>query len=144
MRFESNKHPLVAILFAIVTLLLIYSVYTSFKIVGPVGLVINFIISASVITFLWSFWIITYYEINKRVLSYRSSLFNGKISIDNIIRIETNTTMWVGLKPALDIRGVIIYYNDYDSIYFSPKNQEGFCSKLIELNPGIKIVDRKV
>jgi len=35
---------------------------------------------------------------------------------------------------------VIIYYNKYDEIYFSPADNEAFVVALLEINPEIEVV----
>ena len=49
-------------------------------------------------------------------------------------------TLWVGTRPATAKNGVIIYYNKYDEIYFSPSDNEAFVAALLEINPEIKVV----
>ena len=70
----------------------------------------------------------------------RSSILFGKFSISSIHKIAVNQTLWVGTRPATAKNGVIIYYNKYDEIYFSPSDNEAFVAALLEINPEIKVV----
>ena len=70
----------------------------------------------------------------------RSSILFGKFSISSIHKIAVNQTLWVGTRPATVKNGVIIYYNKYDEIYFSPSDNEAFVAALLEINPEIEVV----
>jgi hypothetical protein len=47
--------------------------------------------------------------------------------------------MWVGRKFGLASKGMIISYNRFDEIYFTPKEQDLFLEELQKINPNIKI-----
>jgi hypothetical protein len=64
----------------------------------------------------------------------------GKFSVSSIQKIAVNKTLWVGTRPATARNGVIIYYNKYDEIYFSPSDNEAFIKALLEINPEIEVV----
>jgi hypothetical protein len=97
------------------------------------------IIGLVVILFLW-IWFDTYYEIKGNELFYKSAFIKGSINIDSIYEITRDKTMYVGLKPALALKGLIIRYNKYDDIYLSPKDADGFIEALRQINPAINIV----
>jgi len=64
----------------------------------------------------------------------------GKFSVSSIQKIAINKTLWVGTRPATARNGIIIYYNKYDEIYFSPSDNEAFATALLEINPEIEVV----
>lgn len=88
------------------------------------------------------FWLYfgTNYELSKENgLIYRSGPFNGKIKIDRITEIIKGKTLWVGFRPATSRKGLIIKYDKYNELYISPKTNELFINKILELNNTIKI-----
>lgn len=90
------------------------------------------------------FWLYfgTYYQLSKEDgLMYRSGPFSGKISIDRISEIVKGKTLWVGLKPATARKGLIVKYDKYNEIYISPKTNDSFIEKLLELKSDIKITE---
>ena len=44
------------------------------------------------------------------------------------------------MKPALDTKGFIITYNQYDDVYVSPQKSDVFLQELLKINPKIEIV----
>ncbi|HET8839525.1 MAG TPA: PH domain-containing protein, partial [Flavobacteriaceae bacterium] len=50
-------------------------------------------------------------------------------------------TRWCGLKPATAGKGLVVKYNKYDEIYISPKTNDSFVEKLLQLNPKIEIIE---
>ncbi|EAR00976.1 PH domain-containing protein [Maribacter sp. HTCC2170] len=87
---------------------------------------------------LWIFFG-TNYELHKDGFIYRSGPINGKISIDRIYEIVKGRTLWMGSRPATAKKGLIIKYDAYNEIYISPKTNEKFIEKILELNPDILI-----
>ena len=85
----------------------------------------------------------TAYWIKDNHLHYRSAFIRGKISIMRINEIQLNKTLWVGLKPALTTKGMIIRYNTYDEIYLAPVDKETLVKELIKINADIKIYSAK-
>ncbi|TRO66828.1 PH domain-containing protein [Christiangramia sabulilitoris] len=88
------------------------------------------------------FWIqfSTKYELTEKTLIYQSGPIKGKIEIERIHEIIKNKTLWVGLKPAMARKGLIIKYDKYDEIYISPESNEIFVDKIVEINPEIKVI----
>lgn len=89
-------------------------------------------------------WILldTKYVIKQSQLHYYSGPFRGKIEIDKIRKIK-NHSGWivpVTMKPGLEINGLIVYYNQFDDIYISPKEKKEFLEELLRINPMIEIV----
>lgn len=81
----------------------------------------------------------TYYQIKDNKLVYRSGFIRGEIDIASISEIINGKTMWVGVKPALAMGGIIIKYNRFDDIYLSPKNNEELIEDLLKLNGDIVV-----
>lgn len=101
---------------------------------------ITFVILAATTLMMISFYTHTYYRIDGDELRWRSSILFGKFSVSSIRKVVVNQTLWVGTKPATARNGVIIYYNKYDEIYFSPADNEAFVAALLEINPEIEVV----
>ncbi|MBL6611338.1 MAG: PH domain-containing protein [Flavobacteriaceae bacterium] len=101
---------------------------------------ITFVILAATTLMMISFYTHTYYRIDGDELRWRSSILFGKFSVSSIREVVVNQTLWVGIKPATARNGVIIYYNKYDEIYFSPADNEAFVAALLEINPEIEVV----
>ena len=106
---------------------------------GPKAL-IAFVILAAISLLMISIYTHTYDHINGGELRWRSSVLFGKFPISSIHKITVNKTLWVGTRPATAQNGVIIYYNKYDEIYFSPSDNEAFVDALLEINPEIEVV----
>jgi hypothetical protein len=87
-------------------------------------------------------WILhgTKYTISKSHLIYNCGPISGKIKLQDIKKIEKEKTLWSGLRPATARNGLIIHFSKYDEIYISPKTNETFLKKLLELHPKV-IVD---
>ena len=93
-----------------------------------------------IVGFLFWLYFGTNYELTKENgLIYRSGPFNGKISLERITEIIKGKTLWVGFRPATARKGLIIKYDKFNEIYISPKNNESFIKKILELNKTIKI-----
>ena len=108
--------------------------------ISGIEAVIAFVILAATTLMVIAFYTHTYYRIEGNELRWRSSILFGKFSISSIHKIAVNQTLWVGTRPATAKNGVIIYYNKYDEIYFSPSDNEAFVAALLEINPEIKVV----
>ncbi|SDI63921.1 PH domain-containing protein [Winogradskyella thalassocola] len=81
----------------------------------------------------------TNYELTQTELKYKSGPIRGKIEIDKIHEIIKGKTLWSGFKPATARNGLIIKYEKYNEIYISPKTNDSFVKKILELNNKIKI-----
>lgn len=96
----------------------------------------------SVVSLLLWIYFGTNYELSKKNgLIYKSGPINGKINIDRITKIIKGKTLWVGFRPATARKGLIIKYDKYNELYISPKTNEMFINKILELNNKIKISD---
>lgn len=81
----------------------------------------------------------TEYELTQTELKYKSGPFRGKIEISQIKEIIKGKSLYSGLKPATARHGLIIKYDMYEEIYISPKTNDTFVKKILELNPDIKV-----
>lgn len=100
----------------LLTFLLVYSV--------PMGLLF------------WMYFDTSYQIVNEK-LYYRCAFFKGEIEIATIKELEVGATMYVGLKPALAFKGIIIKYGKYDDIYVAPENNDELTNDLLTINPSI-------
>lgn len=87
---------------------------------------------------LW-FYFGTNYELNNKELIYRGGPLSGKLSIDRITEIVKGKTMWMGIKYATARKGLIVKFDQYNEIFISPKREDLFVEKLLELNGGIQV-----
>jgi hypothetical protein len=101
---------------------------------------IAFVVLTATTLMMIAFYTHTYYTIDGNELHWRSSILFGKFSVSSIQKIAVNKTLWMGTRPATARNGVIIYYNKYDEIYFSPSDNEAFVKALLEINPEIEVV----
>ena len=145
MKFEAKK----GILFQVITFGLagLFLGVVSYRIFSEGTFTSKFILSDLVmililIPLIWALFS-TKYELSDKYLFYQSGPIKGKIEIDKIREIIVGKSLWVGLKPALARKGLIIKYNKYDEIYISPKTNEGFVSKIKEINPDIHVIQEK-
>jgi len=90
--------------------------------------------------FLWIF-LGTHYTIKNGYLYHRSGPFFGKMKISSIAKIKYHSGWYVPVlyRPATDTVGIIITYNKFDDIYFSPKERDMFVKELLRINPEIEI-----
>lgn len=81
----------------------------------------------------------TVYEIKQDTVYYRSGFVRGAIKIDRIREIIKGKTMYAGLKPATAANGLIIKYDKFEEIYFSPATNDSFIDALLKLKKDIII-----
>ncbi len=142
MKFKSRKDILISSIIIGLSILLIGTV--SFDVATTTNARHEYwsmlIVLAAVALLLWLYFG-TNYELSKDQLIYRSGPINGKIEISRIREIIKGKTIWVGLKPATARKGLIVKYDKYNEIYISPKTNESFIKKILELNSKIKITE---
>ena len=82
------------------------------------------------------FWMYfdTSYNITNEKLYYRCAFIKGEIEVASIKELEVGATMYVGLKPALAFKGIIVKYGKFDDIYIAPENNEELVSDLLAIN----------
>ncbi|MBJ6368107.1 PH domain-containing protein [Snuella sedimenti] len=142
MKFKSKKDPLLTTLILGLNLFLIgvaFSRLTLNHIKKTDYWGITLILAVVALLFWIQFG--TYYKLSKNELTYRSGPISGKIHTDRIKEIIKGKTLWVGLKPATSRKGLIIKYDTYNEIYISPKTNELFIEKTLEINSNIKITE---
>lgn len=143
MKFKSRKDILFGSGFLGLPIILIgitlYAFIWSERGVPWWGLILVFIICAS---FMWFFFSIRY-ELSDDSLIYRYTLIHRKIRLVRIKEIVVRKILYVATGPATAGNGLIIKYDDYNMIYISPKSNETFIKKILELNSNIKISDGK-
>ncbi|MGY6522460.1 MAG: PH domain-containing protein [Mongoliitalea sp.] len=81
----------------------------------------------------------TSYQIANGFFSYRCAFIKGKIDIQKIKKVSSNTTLFSGIKPALATKGIVIFYNRFDEIYVAPENNEELIADLLKINPEIEV-----
>lgn len=83
------------------------------------------------------------YKIEKETLNIKCTfLLNVNIEIKSIRKItETYNPL---SSPAASIDRLEIIYNKFDSVIISPKHKKEFIQNLLEINPNIEIVYRKL
>lgn len=140
MKFESKKDTLFTILILIINVFLIgvlIAILSNGTMETHKYWAIILILSIVYLLFWLHFG--TNYELSENGLVYRSGPFKGKINLDRINEIVKGKTVWVGFKPATSRKGLIVKYDKYNEIYISPKTNESFIEKLLELKNNIKI-----
>ncbi|MFA5556726.1 MAG: PH domain-containing protein [Flavobacteriaceae bacterium] len=102
-------------------------------------------IGVTVLTIGLFLWILfgTYYKIENDYLHHRSGPLFGKMKISSIKKIKYHSGWYVPVlyRPSTDIVGVIITYNKFDDIYFSPQQRDEFVRDLLKINPEIEVID---
>jgi hypothetical protein len=139
-RFLSTKNGLIQIilwsLVVVLSGLLVSSIITS----TPIPFVPKLILGLVIALIIWVL-LDTRYVIKTKFLLYRSGPFRGRIDITKIKKIKLHSGLFVpvSMKPALDINGFIITYNQYDDVFVSPSNSSIFLEELKKINPSIEI-----
>lgn len=87
---------------------------------------------------LW-LWFDTSYSVAEGTVFFRSGPIKGRVMISDIRSIQVGKTQWVGIKPALAQKGLIVEYRKWDEVYFSSEDQQGFLDALVKQNPAIKL-----
>jgi len=138
--YKSKRGSLILILIIGVVLLFLIILFLQKRhlLENPLPLLILFL---PMILLIWIYFD-TYYIIDGQILKYHSAFIKGEIEISNIREVVKGKTSWVGIKPALARKGLIIKFNKFDEIYISPISNDMMISDLIEINPNIKIIWR--
>jgi hypothetical protein len=88
---------------------------------------------------LW-LWLGTSYTLSDTHLGWKSGPLHGSIPLKDIKKITVGKTLWVGMRPATALGGLIIHYQAYEEIYISPKDQEAFVALLESRVPDLKVL----
>lgn len=139
-RFLSTKNTFtIVILWGIVLFLIIMLVLNYEK--GNFPIIPMIIISLVTGFVLWVL-LDTRYVIKNNFLLYRSGPIRGRIDITKIKSIKrfSGLNVPVMLKPALDTKGFIVTYNQYDDLFISPKMSDVFIEEIKKINPQIEVI----
>ena len=89
-------------------------------------------------------WVLldTRYVIKNNFLLYRSGPIRGRIDITKIKSIKrfSGLNVPVMLKPALDTKGFIVTYNQFDDLFISTKMSDIFIEEIKKINPQIEVI----
>ncbi len=86
----------------------------------------------------WMF-ISTRYRIEGTFFYYQCGWMEGQIDIRSIRKLEVGRTLWVGTKPALGSRGIVIHFDKYEELYIAPEHNEELVRDLLAINPQIDV-----
>lgn len=139
-RFLSTKNTFtIVILWSIVLFFIVMLVLNLTN--GNVPIVPIIIISLVTAFVLWVL-LDTRYVIKNNFLLYRSGPIRGRVDITKIKSIKrfSGLNVPVMLKPALDIKGFIITYNQFDDLFISPKKSDLFIEEIKKINPKIEVI----
>jgi Bacterial PH domain len=122
------------------------------EVVVPIGLIIGFTsaimiaqkawaglaINLLVILFIVHLITTTFYQLEGKSLRIKSGfIINKLIMIDSIRKIQKSNSLFS--SPAASLDRLEIFYNKYDSILISPKDNQKFLAELQKINPTIEI-----
>lgn len=93
-----------------------------------------------VLLLIWIYLDTSYYIKNNQ-LFYKSAFLKGNIDIHKIEEIIIGKTLWVGTKPALSGKGLIIKFNKFDELYIAPKSNTELVNELVSINPNIRLIE---
>lgn len=139
-RFLSSKNTFtIVILWGIVLFFIVMLVINYEK--GNFPLIPIIIISLVTAFVLWVL-LDTRYVIKNNFLLYRSGPIRGRIDITKIKSIKrfSGLNVPVMLKPALDTKGFIVTYNQFDDLFISPKMSDIFIEEIKKINPQIEVI----
>ncbi len=86
-------------------------------------------------------YIDTFYEIDGNKFKYHSAFLRGEIEISKIREIVKEKTLYIGIKPALAGKGLIIRHENYHEIYVAPENNDLLIADLLKLNSAIQVTE---
>ena len=139
-RFLSTKNTFtIVILWSIVLFFIVMLVMNYEK--GNFPMIPMIIISLVTAFVLWVL-LDTRYVIKNNFLLYRSGPIRGRIDITKIKSIKrfSGLNVPVMLKPALDTKGFIVTYNQFDDLFISPKMSDIFIEEIKKINPQIEVI----
>lgn len=141
MRFKSRKDPLFQIVTFSVSIVLCVIVIMRVTSETPLfsAFVLGDVLSVLVTGLLLWIYFDTSYELTKDTLKYKSGPLRGSIATNDIREVIKGKSLWSGIKPATARKGLIIKYKGFQEIYISPRTNDSFIEKLLELNKNVKI-----
>ena len=136
MKFNSRKDTFFK-LFNIITIsLLLILTFVEIYFVGlniAISIFVVILMLSVVGLLVWLFFDTEYY-LSQTELEYKSGPVRGKIKTEQIKEIIKGKTLWSDLKPASARNWLIIKHQKYEEIYISPKTNDLFIEKILELN----------
>jgi len=79
----------------------------------------------------------TSYSIDEDYIYYKAGPFKGKVEIQSIREIQVGKSMWIGLRVATAMNGLIIRFGQYNEVYISPDSNSSFTEKLKQVKPDL-------
>lgn len=141
MKFKSRKDIFFKLFFIIMISILLMLAFIEIYFKGlnnPISIFITVLILSIAGLFIWTF-LSTEYELTQTEFKYKSGPIKGEVKVEKIKEIIKGKTLWSGTRPATAKKGLTIKYGKYDEIYISPKSNDIFIEKILELNKDIKI-----
>ena len=138
-KFISSKNILTVSILWFLVAFMVAIMFFSYQ-ENPISIVPVIIISLAIALIIWVL-LDTRYVIKNNNLYYRSGPIRGRIDVKKIKTVQyfSGLNIPVNTKPALDTKGYIISYNQFDAIYVSPKLTEKFLAELLKINPRILV-----
>lgn len=98
----------------------------------------NFLPLLSPVVLVFWFYFDTSYKIENNELVYRCGFLKGRIKIQDINELLIGKTILEAkIKPALAKDGLIVKWNEHETVYIAPKNNNELIADLLRLNPKI-------
>ncbi|RZS91880.1 PH domain-containing protein [Aquimarina brevivitae] len=142
MTFKTRRDPLFSLILLAVVIFLVY-IFTiaviEMETFEAADIFTSTLVIVVLIFLIWSY-LDTRYIITNDKLKYICGPIRGTINIEDINKITLHKTLWVGFRPAMARKGIIIHYQKFDQLYISPSSNQSFADYLTSLNPKI-IVD---
>ncbi|WP_297516659.1 PH domain-containing protein [Flavobacterium sp.] len=139
-RFFSTKNAFTTTLLWLLVVSMLGLLYLAYR-EGETHFIAALVIGLTIVFILWVL-LDTRYVLRQNFLFYRSGPIRGRIPVGTIKSIKKHKGLFVPvtLKPALDIKGFIITYNQFDDIFVSPQHADSFLQELKKINPTIEIL----
>ena len=138
MKFKSRKSWGITLVLAL-SILACNMVWLDTTETSVVILITKILCSLVSLILMW-IWLGTYYKIEGDYFFYRSGPISGKVPIAKIRKIEIDTTKWMGLKPALATKGMVLHHDGFNEIYISPKDEDAFLDKMCSINEQLLVM----
>ncbi|WP_162297880.1 PH domain-containing protein [Halalkalibacillus sediminis] len=90
---------------------------------------------------LWIMWFGVKYELRGELLILRFGPFWKKIDVNTFQQITYSRS--VIASAAMAIKRLEILYDNFQMVHISPKNEELFVQKMMEINPKIEVKNKR-
>lgn len=84
----------------------------------------------------------TAYWLEDGRLRYKSGPWKGAVEVEKVTQLVEGITQWVGMKPALATKGLVIRYNRFDELYIAPESNQEVIADLLAINRNIQVVKK--